>query len=61
MRQLVRACSKAVSAAGATSSEGSSYQETVFSVLHAMAAQLLDPAAGHRLGAVQDALLVFRE
>jgi hypothetical protein len=61
MQQLVRACSKAVSAAGAASSEHSKFQDAVLKGLPAMAAQLLNSAAGHRLNAVEDVLLVFRE
>lgn len=61
MRQLVSACSKAVSAEGASSNDHSIIQEATFRGLPAMAAQLLDPTAGHRLEAVQEALLALRE
>lgn len=61
MRQLVSACSKAVSTAGASVDNRSIVQDCIYRGLPAMDAQLLDPAAGHRLEAVQQALHVFRE
>lgn len=75
MQQLVRACSKAVRAVGAASNEQSAaggaasrfqeaasrFQEAILKGLPAMAGQLLNSAAGHRLNAAQDVLLVFRE
>jgi hypothetical protein len=61
MWQLVSACSKAAYAAGADGEEKSRIQGLIFRGLPAMAAQLLDPASGHRLDAVQDALQVFRQ
>jgi hypothetical protein len=60
MQQLVRACSKAVRAVAAASNEQSRFQEAILKGLPAMAGQLLNSAAGHRLNAAQDALLVFR-
>jgi hypothetical protein len=53
-------CSTAVVAAG-DKDKLNSVREAVVRGLPAMAAQLLDPAAGHRLDAVRDALQVFRE